>query len=60
MNIANKTYVLATNWGEQTSSRKAHARIKDDKRWSIVEMHCGHDVMLDEPQRLAEILVAAA
>ena len=28
--------------------------------WTIYDVDCGHDVMLDAPERLTEILVAEA
>ena len=39
---------------------KAYARVKADKSWRTYEVPCGHDVMVDMPERLAEILVEVA
>ncbi len=35
-------------------------RLKTDPRWEVVGVPCGHDVMVDEPDRLVEILLSAA
>jgi len=48
MNIPKKTYVRATNW-EATHLQGVYARLKDDRTLSVVEVPCGHDVMLDAP-----------
>ena len=57
--IARKTYVLATGYpGLQFPA--ISAPLRDDPAWTYHEIDCGHDVMLDEPERLAEILEAAA
>lgn len=54
--IAMKAYVLATGW-QGSPNHAHHARVKDDKGWATFEIPCGHDVMLDAPERLAEILL---
>jgi pimeloyl-ACP methyl ester carboxylesterase len=35
-------------------------RLKSDPRWEVVGVPCGHDVMVDEPDRLVEILIDAS
>lgn len=35
-------------------------RLKRDARWQVVGAPCGHDVMVDEPQHLVDILLDAA
>ena len=61
-NISKKTFILATGWGE-TQIREIYARIKEkarsDRTWTTLEVPSGHDVMLDAPQRLTEILLGA-
>ena len=57
--IPKKAYVLATGYPQLTFPTFA-AKVKDDPAWRYYEVPCGHDVMLDAPQRLAEILLAAA
>jgi len=39
---------------------KAHARARAAASWRTYEVSCGHDVMVDMPERLAEILVEVA
>jgi hypothetical protein len=52
--IANNTYIRATGYPSQPFDLgMANARAKG---WRIYEVGCGHDVMLDMPARLAEIL----
>jgi hypothetical protein len=36
------------------------ARLRNDPSWKIYDMPCGHDAMIDMPDRLTELLVAAA
>jgi thioesterase domain-containing protein len=56
--IAKKTYIRATVYPSQYfDAGLAKARAKN---WRIYELECGHDVMLDMPERLAEILQEAA
>ena len=52
--VAKKTYVRAKGYAyEPFDLAMANARAKG---WRIHELNCGHDVMLDMPDRLAEIL----
>jgi len=53
--IARKAYVLATGYSGLPFFSFA-ARVKDEPAWRYYEVDCGHDVMLDAPERLAEIL----
>ena len=55
--IARKTYIRASGY-PNVSFEKAHARAKAEG-WRTYEVHCGHDVMIDEPDRLTEILLEA-
>ena len=56
--IAKKTYIRATVYPSQYfDAGLAKARAKN---WRIYEVECGQDVMLDMPERLAEILQEAA
>src|SRR6516162_3285503 len=56
--IAKKTYIRATVYPSQYfDAGLAKARAKN---WRIYELECGHDVMLDMPEGLAEILQEAA
>ena len=60
--IARKTYVRATGY-PQASFDKYLAAARRDKSWRTFEFNAseaGHDVMVDAPQRLAEILMEVA
>ncbi len=57
--IAKKAYILASGY----SGLSFHAfadRVKGDSAWRYYEVPCGHDVMIDAPERLAEILEEVA
>ena len=56
--IAKKAYVLATGWANASFPVFAE-KVKDLADWRYYEVACGHDVMLDAPERLAEILEGA-
>ena len=57
--VPKKAYVLATGWANAAFPVFAE-KVKDDPDWRYYEVECGHDVMLDEPERLAQILQEAA
>jgi hypothetical protein len=57
--IAKKTYIRAT--GSPNPGFDGHlAKLKADKSWRTFEVACGHDVMVDMPERLTEILLEVA
>ena len=52
--VANKIYIRATGFpSEPFDLAMANARAKG---WRVYELACGHDAMLDQPERLADIL----
>ena len=56
--IKNVTYILASNWSPSPFPQfyeKAKAR-----GWKTITIECGHDVMLDRPEKLAELLLAVS
>jgi pimeloyl-ACP methyl ester carboxylesterase len=57
--VRKRTYVLAAGWGP-SPFQQFGMRLKDDRSWQYVSMACGHDVMVDQPQELADVLIAAA
>ena len=57
--MAKKTYIRAPIYA-QPSFDKAYAAKKADSSWRTLGVPCGHDVMVDMPERLAEILLEAA
>src|SRR6185437_11940231 len=56
--IANKTYIRASGY-PNVAFDKMHARAKAEG-WRTHEVPCGHAVMIDEPERLTEILLEVA
>ncbi len=57
--IAKKSYIRAGAY-PNPGFDKALARVKADLSWRTYAVPCGHDVMVDMPERLAEILVEVA
>src|SRR5262249_46950960 len=57
--IAKKAYIRASGY-PNVSFEKAYARAKADPSWRTYEVPCGHDVMIDAPDRLTEILLEVA
>jgi hypothetical protein len=53
-----KTYIRASGY-PNVSFEMAHARAKAEG-WRTYEVGCGHAVMIDEPDRLTEILLERA
>jgi pimeloyl-ACP methyl ester carboxylesterase len=57
--IAKKAYIRAAAYPSPSFDAAAE-RARADKTWRHYELQCGHDVMVDMPERLAEILVEVA
>ena len=57
--VPKKTYVRATGY-DNPNFERAYAKVKADPSWRTFEMPCGHEVMIDMPERTAEVLLAAA
>jgi pimeloyl-ACP methyl ester carboxylesterase len=57
--IARKSYVRAASYANPGFDR-ALAEVKADPSWRTYAVPCGHDVMVDMPDRLSEILLEAA
>ena len=59
-----KSYVYATGWGQDgpilTPFRQFYERYRNDGRWAVHAAATGHDVMVDDPERLARLLLALA
>lgn len=34
-----------------------HARLKDNPKWKVHTVECGHNVMLDKPEELVSMLL---
>jgi pimeloyl-ACP methyl ester carboxylesterase len=52
--IARKAYIRAKNFPGFAST---HERIRNDASWKTYLVDCGHDVMIDKPDELTNILV---
>ena len=57
--IVKKIYIRAPSY-PSPGFDKANARAKADASWQTHDATCGHDVMVDEPEWLAKILLEAA
>ena len=57
--IGKKAYIRAAAY-PNPGFDKAYARVKADRSWRTYEVPCGHDVMVDMPERLTEILLEVA
>jgi pimeloyl-ACP methyl ester carboxylesterase len=57
--VARKTYIRATKFKNPNFDR-FYAKTKADRSWRTYEVPCGHDVMIDMPDRLTEILLEVA
>ena len=57
--VAKKTYIRATRFPSPVFD-KALAECKTDKSWSTFEIASGHNLMLDAPERLTELLLQAS
>jgi pimeloyl-ACP methyl ester carboxylesterase len=57
--IARKIYIRAKSYANPGFD-KAFAAAQSDPSWRTYEVPCGHDVMIDMPERLSELLLEAA
>src|SRR5262249_24447434 len=57
--IAKKAYIRAKGYNSVPFDA-AHDKAKVTAGWRVYEVPCGHDVMVDMPDRLTEILVEVA
>jgi pimeloyl-ACP methyl ester carboxylesterase len=57
--IARKTYIRAKGYHNPSFDR-AFATVQSDSSWHCHQLPCGHDVMIDMPDRLTQLLLQAA
>jgi len=57
--IPRKTYVLATV-GALPPMQAVYDRVCGNAQWRTHTVDCGHDIMIDKPVELADILLEAA
>src|SRR5712691_3328562 len=54
--IAKKAYIRAKGYPSMPFDA-AHAKLSSSAGWRVYDVPCGHDVMVDMPERLVEILL---
>jgi pimeloyl-ACP methyl ester carboxylesterase len=57
--VPKKTYVRAKGY-DNPNFEAYYAKVKSDPSWRTYEMPCGHEVMIDMPERTTEILLEVA
>lgn len=57
--IARKTYIRAKGYPQPVFDA-VETKLKADPTWRVLSVPCGHDVMIDAPDRLVEMLLEAA
>ena len=56
--IAKRTFILATKY-QPSAFHGIAERLRHDPRWRVMELDCGHDIMVDKPRELVDVLVGA-
>ena len=56
--IRRRVYIYATGWSPGVG-KPFFERAQQETGWQAVSLACGHDVMIDMPQELTEILLAS-
>ena len=54
--VTRRTYVLAERYNSPVT-HATHSKVKDLPGWKAVTVDCGHDVMIDDPETLATLLL---
>lgn len=57
--LARRTYVYADGWGD-TPFTPIYERLEADPGWIVRTAPCGHDVMIDRPDLLIDVLLGSA
>lgn len=57
--IANRTFIYLTGW-EQSPFKKQFEDLKNSGDWNIETVHCAHNIMRENPEKLVEILSSQA
>lgn len=57
--LAKRTYVYASGWGASPFTA-TFEQLKAEPGWNVRSAPCGHDVMVDAPELLVELLIEAA
>ena len=59
-NVPSRVYVLASGWGGVPHFQETFHELSADDRWTTVEMDGSHDLMVDRPQQVAELIAELA
>jgi hypothetical protein len=54
--VPKRVYIYALGWSPSTFTQ-FHERLHPDPAWRTASVPCGHEVMLDRPQELTQILL---
>lgn len=57
--IANRTFIYLTGW-EPSPFKKQFEDLKNSGDWNIETVHCTHNIMRENPEKLVEILSSQA
>jgi hypothetical protein len=57
--VPKRVYIYAAGW-EPSAFTPFYERLQQDPAWHTVSVPCGHEVMVDMPQALAQILIDAS
>jgi pimeloyl-ACP methyl ester carboxylesterase len=57
--IANRTFIYLTGW-EQSPFKKQYEDLNNSGDWNIETVHCAHNIMRENPDKLVEILSSQA
>jgi hypothetical protein len=57
--VKKKAYVRAGEY-RQPVFQAWYEKLKGDASWRVYELPCGHDIMVDLPDRLVQVLLEAA
>lgn len=58
--VTRRTYVLAERFRANIDNHGIYARLKTRPGWKLASLDCGHDVMIDAPDALTELLCEEA
>ena len=54
--VANRTFILADNF-KFNAIQNSYERVKDDPAWNVMIMDGGHELMIDNPDGVAAVLM---
>jgi pimeloyl-ACP methyl ester carboxylesterase len=58
--VARRVYVSATRWGGVPHFQETSRELSTDDRWTTIEMDGSHDLMVDRPHQVAELIAELA